>query len=1013
MRTTKCFALLGGLAIGVGIGLAPLAAAATGQPRALPQQFIGKPLAGPRPAVLDRTRDVEVFVRLKTASVAEYNASELARGRNADRGAQIQQARKVSNEQAAFRKHLTRLGARELTALRVGVNGFRVKVNPGQIERLRALPGVRSVAPVTLHKPDLVYSVPWIGSPAVWSSLGNGDGITVAVLDTGIDYTHANFGGSGDPNAYIQNNPNIIEFGTFPTAKVIGGYDLAGPNYDASTPGLDIPQPDADPLDGAAHGSHVGGIVAGLGVDGSIGPGVAPGALLYAVKVFGDTGGSTNLTADGIEWALDPNGDGSMDDHADVINMSLGAPFGSPEDPSALASDNAVENGIIVVASAGNEGDIPYVTGSPAVGKYVISVASSVAGGRVVLALKTLQDGVEELHHGEEGDGPVTIAEAPRSNTLVASESPTDDGLGNPIPGTSDNLGCFPFTNANLFRGKIAFVRRGICLFNTKYHNAMLAGAQAIVVYNDGIPDGSDPRIEPIIMGGLDGNVSIPGIMISSTDGYPIYDALTAGASITGSMAEDIVTPAPSALDDTISEFSSRGPGHGGSVFKPNITAPGDGIVSTDQGTGTGGVAFSGTSMAAPHVAGAAALLKQKHPDADPRWIRGLLMNSAQTAEIEGPGTGTPYPLARQGTGVVRVDQAAALNTATRPGGVTFGAINPFQSLTVTRPIAVWNMNDEAQHYTSTHVPNQTLAGVTVSCPAEFDIAAGAMFETSMSIHIDPAQGDADDGSFSQSELDGWCMVTNGVDTLRIGYIAAIDPASKIGAIANGNAVRITNRGPVMGWTEGFTLAGLGGENMDDTQNAIKAFGFRAGDPSQFEGANVVEFAVATERKWEIINDLAIDIYIDADEDGRDDVLLTAIDGSFGGGGLGQYITSQSPIDANGNPGPAIADWTVVKADYNDAGAVLPFSNQPGGIAFLPEGDNDFAYRMEITDLNNGSVDVQRGRIDMTRAIVAESESYGLAPGESITMNTEGVGQMLWLFQSNPWQMQSFVVNVQ
>jgi subtilisin family serine protease len=1013
MRTTKCFALLGGLAIGVGIGLAPLAAVATGQPRVVTEQYLGKTITAGRPAVLDRSREVEVFVRLNTPSVAEYNASEIARGRVAERTAQVQQARKISNEQAAFRKNLTRLGARELAALRVGVNGFRVKVRASDIDRLRALPGVRSVAPVTLHKPDLIYSVPWIGAPAVWESVGTGEGVRVAIIDTGIDYTHANFGGSGDPNDYAQNNPNVIEAGSFPTAKVIGGYDLAGANYDASTPGLDVPHPDVDPLDGAAHGSHVGGIVAGFGVEGSIGPGVAPGALLYAVKVFGDSGGSTDLTADGIEWALDPNGDGSMDDHVDVINMSLGAPYGSPEDPSALAADNASDNGVVVVASAGNEGDLPYVTGSPAIGKNVISVASSIAGGRVVLALKTTQDGIDALHHAEEGDGPVSIAQAPRSATLVASESPTDDGNGNPIPDTSDNLGCFPFTNAQLFRGKIAFVRRGICLFNTKYHNAMLAGAQAIVVYNDGIPDGDDPRIEPIIMGGLDGNVSIPGLMISSTDGYPIFDAITGGASVTGTMNEDITTPAPSELDDTISEFSSRGPGHGGGTFKPNITAPGDGIVSTDMGTGTGGVAFSGTSMAAPHVAGAAALLKQKWPGADPLWIRGILMNSTATSEIDGPGTGTPYPLARQGTGVVRVDQAAALTSVTRPGGVSFGAINPFRPLTVTRKVAVVNMGAEARHYTSTNVPNQTLPGVTVSCPADFDVAPTKMFETSISIQVDPALGNADDGSFSLSEVDGWCMISNDVETLRVGYIAVVDPASKISAVGSGNSVRITNRGPIMGWVEGFTLAGLGGENMDDTQNAIKAFGFRAADPSQFEGANVVEFAVATEHKWEVINDLAIDIYVDSDEDGRDDYLLTAIDGSFFGGVLGQYLTSQTPIDANGNPGTGVTDWTVVKADYNDSAAILPFSNNPGGNAFLPEGDTDFAYRLEITDLNNGSVDVQHGRVDLSSAIVTESATYGLGPGESLTMNTEGVGQMLWLFQSNPWLMQSFVVSVQ
>ena len=201
--------------------------------------------------------------------------------------------------------------------------------------------------------------------PAVWAAVGRGEHVKIGIIDTGIDYLHADFGGAGDAAAYAANNKNVIEPGTFPTAKVKGGYDFAGPTYNANIPGS-IPQPDADPLDGNGHGSHVAGTAAGIGVAGSVGAGVAPAADLYALKVFSDGGGSTDVTSLAIEWAMDPNGDGDMSDHLDVINMSLGSPFGEPADPSAISSNNAAAVGIIVATSAGNEGDVPTSRARPA-----------------------------------------------------------------------------------------------------------------------------------------------------------------------------------------------------------------------------------------------------------------------------------------------------------------------------------------------------------------------------------------------------------------------------------------------------------------------------------------------------------------------------------------------------------------------------------------------------------------------------------------------------------------------
>src|SRR5205823_6486000 len=206
------------------------------------------------------------------------------------------------------------------------------------------------------------------------------------------DYIHRDFGGDGNYTG------KTFTGATFPTsAKVAGGIDLAGDAYDPSSSdaATRTPKPDGDPMDCAGHGSHVGGTIAGFGVkkdnttytgpyDGpfdpsvfSIGPGVAPEAKLFPIRVFG-CGGATGLIAPAMEWALDPNKDGDFSDHMDVVNMSLGSDFGSSNNVNTVAADNLAKAGCVVVASAGNSGDTYYITGSPASGNHVLSVAASV-----------------------------------------------------------------------------------------------------------------------------------------------------------------------------------------------------------------------------------------------------------------------------------------------------------------------------------------------------------------------------------------------------------------------------------------------------------------------------------------------------------------------------------------------------------------------------------------------------------------------------------------------------------
>jgi subtilisin family serine protease len=307
-------------------------------------------------------------------------------------------SRSIRAAQASLQPSLSALGAQVLFQTSLAYNGIAVSIDAGQFDRLRTLPGVVGVHAIPPKQRANADAVPFVGAPAVWGVPGGatGRGIRVGVIDSGIDYTHADFGGLGTPAAYSANNRTIIEPGTFPTAKVVGGVDLAGDAYDATNanPARRIPHPDPDPLDCNGHGTHVAGTLAGFGVaaDGTtyrgpyrpgidfssfrVGPGVAPEASLYALKVFGCSG-STMLLTLAVERALDPNGDGDPSDHLDVLNISTGSQFGGDGDPDAVAVNNAVRAGIVVVASAGDTGNIFYSADSPASAQLAIAVGAS------------------------------------------------------------------------------------------------------------------------------------------------------------------------------------------------------------------------------------------------------------------------------------------------------------------------------------------------------------------------------------------------------------------------------------------------------------------------------------------------------------------------------------------------------------------------------------------------------------------------------------------------------------
>ena len=910
--------------------------------------------------------EVEVFVRLDVPSVAELNIDSMKRtGKMANSNSQKRQARKVTAQQKNVRKALSAFGAREQSSIRVGANGVRIKVDAATISEIRALPGVRSVSPVSRHELDNAESVPWIGTQAFWDAIGTGEGVSIGVIDTGIDYQHENFGGDGT-NSY-------------PTAKVVGGWDFVGDDYN----GENSPVPDDDPLDCNGHGSHVAGTAAGIGVPAGvpdpIGPGVAKGADLYALRVFG-CAGYTTVTADAIEWAMDPNGDGDMSDHLDVINMSLGSSSGTPDDPSSIASNNAAELGIVVATSAGNSGDVPYITGAPGVASLAISTAASTKGGDVP-AIQVSGD-INALIEATEGTSPVAVSDGPFSGPLVQD------------PNT---LGCTSTGGITTdMTAGVALISRGACSFADKVANAEAAGATAVVVYNDG----ADPtRVAPIIMGGLEG-AGVAAVMIPSTDGFALSAAIGGGDSATALLDDTLETPTQFA--DLIAGFSSRGPGHGGSTFKPDVTLPGVSIVSTASGTVDGSANFQGTSMASPHTAGVAALMRQQHPNLDSAAIKAIIQNS--TIDMN-----QPLPLSRQGVGRVDVANAMSLSSYASPGGVSFGRLNPNSHQMLKQTIYVTDISGSTRNFTASHIPNQTVPGVSVSCDAGVKVRGNSTKKFKISITLDPTMMPYDVPFYlTQTEVDGWCVLDDGEDTLRIGYMATVDPASRMKAVWSDEGLLVQNYGgQAAGFGEGFTLAGLDGLLLDGTNNSIDAVGFRSADPNFYFGFNVMEFAVSSEQIWESPSNLEWDIYIDIDKDGNDDAVLVGADYSAlsSAGTAGDMVTAQFNLAGPGG----FLDWFFTSVDYNDRVAILPFTMDSSG-GFVTD---SFNYTLVVFG-RDGSIDIQTGTVDTANEILPEAASVGFLGGGGAHLGTSGPsGDMLWIFPNNSAGDQAQTVTIE
>lgn len=338
----------------------------------------------------------------------------------------------VIAQQAAFMSSLPTLApsAVVVAQLRSAMNALVLQVDAGELAAIANHGSVAEVALERSYAPALEATVPFVGGNDLQVNGFDGRGIRVAIMDSGIDYHHANLGGSGDPAVFSADDPTTLDDGGFPNSRIVGGYDFVG---DAWPEGPVMPDP--DPIDANGHGTFIADIVGGPN-------GVAPAVELYAAKVCSENASGRAVCSfaaalQAFEYLMDPNGDGDTSDRIHVINMSFSKAYGrSFHDAFAVAADNMTKLGVIVVATSGNLGGRPFITASGAVGDGVISVAATEPVGEPGALASEAFDVAQYSSRGPRFDDAAIKPEIIAPGTMNAAQVGTGVGVTS-LSGTS------------------------------------------------------------------------------------------------------------------------------------------------------------------------------------------------------------------------------------------------------------------------------------------------------------------------------------------------------------------------------------------------------------------------------------------------------------------------------------------------------------------------------------------------------------------------------------------------
>ncbi|HET9508646.1 MAG TPA: S8 family serine peptidase, partial [Gaiellaceae bacterium] len=679
------------------------------------------------------------------------------------------------------------------------VNGFAVSVPYERLPDLMAVDAAERVYPSYTYRLNLNRGPSVLGATAFHGLTGaRGDGVKVAVVDDGVDHEHPFLDPAGF--SFPPGFPKGQTGSTTPKVIVARGFAGTG----ASSTPLD--------RDRSFHGTHVAGVIAGVKTDveasrqgvcsesnGGCHPavddleGVAPRAHIGNYRVFNvpapaPLGGCCSANSPEIVAAFEA----AVRDGMDVINFSGGGPQADPRtDVLIEAVSNVVRAGVVPVISAGNDRDFFGLgtAGSPATAPDAISVGA-VANGHVFGAAMTVA--------APGGVAPIPFA--PSENIppswISTNQRLVDVGT---IAGASRQL-CEGTLPAGSLRGAIALVSRGGCPYDAKSARARAAGATGMVVAEN---RPGDPTFAIF---------SLAGGTISDLDGARVRAAAAGnGGAVTVRFTREI-TEVPTTWAGVPTSFTSSGLTPFGKTLKPDVTAPGAQILSSTlpEFAGDQFAVLDGTSFSAPHVAGIAALLTQRHPSWTPQQMKSALMSTAGPAWADTSLTQEASVLL-QGAGMPRVAVADQPLIFTDPQSLSFGYLVAGGGASSRAiPVTVSDGGGGAGTWTVEIHAQVASTGATVSA-APVTVAPGgsAVLQVVASVSAGAVQGD----NF------GFVVLRRGSDVRRIPYAFSVSRSSLTGApvtplrtVQTGDTRVGEDRARVYRWpTSPFSILGIFG----------------------------------------------------------------------------------------------------------------------------------------------------------------------------------------------------------